>query len=583
VTVLPTSSTAETVAMVRRLLRPHRLLAALAATLFVAEALVGLVAPAAIGRIVNLVQAGDGSALTWPIVIVVVAALAEGAFAWAGPAVGAQAVEPALADLRELVVDRALATPSDDVERAGTGDLVARVDGDVASVSEGVRESFPVVLQSGLTIVLTVVGMAVLDWRLGLAALCALPIQLWTVRWYLPRSRPLYAAERAAAGARSQQLLETVGSAPTVRALGLGQHHHRLVAERSEQAVGLVVSATHLRTRFFARLNLAELVGLSAVLATGFVLVGNGQVTVGAVTAAALYFQRLFDPINGLLYLLDEAQSAGAALARLVGVAGRPPAADPMAVVESAAVEVADVTFAYEAGHPVLHDLSLRVEPGERVAVVGATGAGKSTLAKLIAGVHTAEQGSVTLGGAAAGAVRFVNGQVPVALLSQEAHVFAGTIADDLRLAAPGTADGALHDSLERVGAEAWVHALPQGLATVVGDGGHRLTGVQAQQLALARVVLLDPALVVLDEATAEGGSVGARILEGSAAAALEGRTAVVVAHRLTQAAAADRVVVMEHGWIVQAGSHEDLVAGGGRYGELWSAWSAHRQSEASD
>ncbi|CAN5723381.1 ABC transporter ATP-binding protein [soil metagenome] len=575
---LPVATRAETVRALRGLFAPRRALLGLTAAVFVGRSAAGLVAPAVLGRIVDLVRDGrPASAITTPVVVLAVAAVLEGLLAWLGPVLAAQAAEPALADLREQVVDRALGVPAGELERSGTGDLVARVDGDVAAVAEAVREAFPEVLEAALTIGLTVVGLTVIDWRLGLAALCAAPMQLHTLRWYLPRSSPLYARERAAAGARSQQLLETVGSASTVRALGLAGRHQELLAARSLESVGLVVAATRLRTRFFARLNVAEFVGLGMVLGVGFVLADQGTASVGQVTAAALYFQRLFDPFNTLLYLLDEAQAAAAALARLVGVSDRPRAVVPTSAASTGEVAVRGVTYSYETGHEVLHGLDLEVAEGERLAVVGASGAGKTTLAKLIAGVHEAEGGTVEIGGVAVHDVAVAGGRVPVVLLSQEPHVFAGPLLEDLRLAAPHIDEAQALAALDLVGATDWVAGLPEGIATVVGDGGHRLSGVQAQQVALARLVLVDPAVVVLDEATAEGGSAGARVLEAAASAALRGRTAVIVAHRLSQASTADRVVTVEAGRIVEVGTHQQLAGAAGPYAELWTAWSGQR------
>jgi len=575
--LLPTAGRTDTVRALRTRLRDRRALLGGAAVLFVGQALAGLAGPAVLGHIVDLVVDGRAAtAITAPALLLACAAVVQGVFAGAGPAVAAHAAEPALAGLREDVVDRAFGVPLGDIERAGTGDLVSRVDGDVAAVSRALKEAFPEVLAAGLTIGLTVVGLAVLDWRLALAGLCAAPIQLHTLRWYLPRSNPLYGAERVAAGERGQQLIETLDGAQTVRSLGLGARHAELVSERSRGAVRLVVAATRLRTRFFARLNLAEVTGLTAILLTGFFLVRDDRVSIGAVTAAALYFQRLFDPLNTLLYLLDEAQAAVAALARLVGVAGLPPA--PVATVDAAGADVrlASVTFGYDSGHEVLHDIDLHIAHGSTVAVVGASGAGKTTIAKLVAGIHTAGAGQVTIGDVAVDQLAHVDGRRPVVLVTQEVHVYAGTLADDLRLGAPGARDDQLLDALSVVGAD-WVHTLPDGIATTVGDVGHALTTTQAQQLALARLVLADPAVAVLDEATAEAGSAGARTLEASARAALRGRTALVVAHRLTQAAAADHVVLVDAGRVVEVGTHDELVAAGGSYADLWHAWSAER------
>ncbi|MCW6008853.1 ABC transporter ATP-binding protein/permease [Micromonospora sp. CPCC 205371] len=574
--LLPTAEPGRVRAVVAGLLRARRWLAVAAFGVLVGATAAGLLTAPLLGHVVDLVAGGrPPSALTTPVVLLVLIAVVQGVLTAYGVGMVARLGEGMLAELRERFVERALRLPLDRVERAGSGDLTARVTADVSIVAEAVRRALPQLARSGLTIGLTLVGLAVLDWRFFVAALLAVPIQVHTVRWYVGRAIPLYARQRVAVGAQQQQLLDTVGGAATVRAFRLGDRHVGLVAARSEETVSLALRAIRLMTRFYGRLNVAEYVGLSAVLIAGFLLVRADAVTIGTATAAALYFHNLFTPINIALALADDAQVAAAGLARLVGVADLPaPSAPEASVPVDGSVKAVDLGHSYVAGHVVLSGVDLDISPGERVALVGASGAGKSTVAKLVAGVHHPTRGTVTIGGTPVD--ELATGRA-VALVTQEVHVFAGRLDDDLRLARPSALLEDLRAALDTVGALEWAEALPDGLATVVGEGGHKLTATQAQQLALARLVLADPPVAVLDEATAEAGSAGARVLEEAAARALSGRTALVVAHRLTQAATADRVIVMDAGRIVEAGPHETLLAAGGPYATLWKAWSATR------
>ncbi|MBB6171881.1 ATP-binding cassette subfamily C protein [Nocardiopsis mwathae] len=580
--LLPTATGARTTRVVVGLLAGRRLLALGALLTMVVATAIGLLTAPLLGHIVDVVVGrGGAGALTVPVVLLAVVALTRGAVTALGLALVARLGEGMLATLRERFIARALHLPLEQVEQAGSGDLTARVTSDVAEVAKSVREALPELGRSLLTIALTLGALAVLDRRFLLAALLAAPIQLLTVRWYLRRAVPLYAAQRVAVGARQQQLLDTVGGARTVRAFRLTDDHIERVTRRSQGAVDLSLRGIRLVTGFFARLNLAEYVGLGAVLATGFLLVGTGSVSIGTATAAALYFHSLFNPINAALVLLDDAQKAGASLSRIVGVADLPGEADGTAanpvVPVDASVKAAGLGHAYTPGHDILRDVDLHIGAGERVALVGASGAGKTTLAKLIAGIHRPTSGTVTLGGVGTDELDPASIRATVGLISQEVHVFAGPLREDLRLARPGATDAQLRAALARVGALAWVDALPDGLSTVVGDGGYRLTVAQAQQLALVRLVLTDPPVAILDEATADAGSAGARELEEAAARALEGRTALLVAHRLTQAASADRVVVLDAGRVVETGTHDELVAAGGRYAALWEVWSDNR------
>ena len=575
--MLPIATGRRLRAVLGELLRPHRARASLAFIALVAGAGVSVLTAPLLGRIIDLVAQGEpADTVTGPVLLLVVVALGQGLLAVLGIALVARVGESMLAELRERFVSRALGLPLERIEEAGSGDLTSRLTADVSLVGEAVREAVPDIARSGLVIVLTLVGLAVLDWRFLMAALLAVPIQVLTARWYLARSTPLYAEQRVVGGAQQQQLLDTVGGAATVRGFGLSGGHAERVRSRSQDVVDLALRVVRLQTRFFGRLNLAEFVGVAAVLTAGFFLVRDGAASIGTASAAALYFINLFSPINQLLFLLDTAQSAAASLVRIVGVAELPADQQPEHPVRpvDAAVRTKGLGYSYVEGHEVLDGVDLDIAPGTRVALVGASGAGKTTLAKLVAGVHRPTRGTVGIGGAALDEQGPVIVRETVALITQEVHVFAGPLAEDLRLAKPDATEEELRAALAVVDALGWAEALPDGLDTVVGSGGHSLSVVQAQQLALARLVLADPPVAILDEATAEAGSAGARVLEVAAQRALAGRTGLVVAHRLTQAAGADSVLVLDAGRVVEHGTHDELVAAGGRYAQLWAAWS---------
>ncbi|MFC7625312.1 ABC transporter ATP-binding protein [Microlunatus sp. GCM10028923] len=569
---LPIAGRREVLAEVRLALRGRRLQLALLVLILVAANAAGLAMPAALGAIVDTINTGGGAERIWQLgVIMAGSGIVGAALTGVGVVWSARLFESVLATLRERMVTRALLLPQPVVERAGTGDLISRASDDVARVAEAVPRVTPALTGSLFTIVLTFAGMAVLDLRYALALLVIIPVHVLAVRWYLRVAPPVYAAERAAMAERANHVLAGLRGLDTVLAYRLSGRHSRRIAAASWEVVGWALRARVLQNRFFGRLNFAEFLGMTAILVVGFLLVRSDLGTIGAATTAMLFFLRLFDPINQLLIVVDDLQSALASLGRIVGViryesaSDAPDLPEPRVVPEGPAVRIRDLGFAYHDDHPVLAGIDLDLGRTERVALVGNSGAGKSTLAALIAGVHRP----------AAGTIERRTG--PVVLITQEVHVFAGTVRDNLTLADAGADDDRLRRALHTVGAEDLVDRLSDGLDTEVGAHGHPLTAAEVQHLGLARLVLLDPPVAILDEATAEAGSTSAGLLDRATDRAIAGRAALIVAHRLSQAAAADRVIVLDHGRIAEQGSHDQLLAAGGRYAELWRVWSQDR------
>lgn len=659
---LPVAPARRVRAEVLPLLRTHSGTAVLVALAGLVTALCGLVAPWVVGGFVDTLRPG---ASLRPVITGVILLLGAGILGavttWLGTWWMGRLTEPAVATLRERVMDSALAVDSSVIEEGGRGDLVSRVAEDSREVSEAASGILPMFVQSAFVVAVSAGAMTAVDWRLGIVGLIAIPMYWLTLRWYLPRSGPIYREERAAFGVRSQRMLGAIGGKDTLTAYEAEAAELARIDAASAHARDLSIGVFRFLTAAFSRNNRAEAVVLAVLLTTGFVLAWYGQVTAGAVATAALLFHRLFNPIGALVGLFDQVQSAGASLGRMVGVievaealpvrlggtgrgevagdgagpggrgvsepenglgprpgartAGPDPAPNPGAVPphgvddlggvlasrsftdasdggpasrsgaddlgavpapsRDEALVLSGVGHAYDEDRTVLADVDLRIEPAQVVAVVGATGAGKSTLAQIVAGIVAPSSGDVRIGGAALREIpeRELRGRI--AMVSQEVHVFTGSIADNVRVPLPEASDAQVTAALEAVGADAWVRALPDGLDTAVGDGAHRLTPMQDQMLALARVQLADPSLVVLDEATAEAGSAGAQDLDRAAQGVLRGRSALVVAHRLSQAVSADAILVMEHGRVVEHGTHAELVGAGGRYARLWEAWTA--------
>ncbi|MFJ2717224.1 ABC transporter ATP-binding protein [Streptomyces sp. NPDC087437] len=573
---LPVAESADVRRAAVRLVRADARAFAGVLALNAAAAAAGLAGPWLLGRIVDAVRAGGGvGAVDRMALGILLCSLAQLLLVRWARYVGHRFGERTLARVREEFVDRALALPASVVERAGTGDLTARGTADVATAGTTLRDAGPELLISTVQALFVLGAVFVLDPLLGAVGIVGL-VPIWfALRWYLRRARAGYLAEGAATSEVAEILAATAAGSRTVEAFRLAGVRTAASRDALETSRRTRFYTLYLRTVFFPVVEVFYVLPVAGVLLVGGVLHAHGTVSLGAVVAAALYLRQFSQPLDEILMRVEQLQNSGASFARVEGLAralGSVPKGDGPAPAGDR-IDVTGARYAYERGGEVLRGVDLAVRPGERLAVVGPSGAGKTTLSRLLAGVDAPTAGSVTVGGVPVAGLEPERLRRQVVLVTQEHHVFLGTVRDNLRIAEPAAGDEQLWSALAAVGADTWVRELPEGLDTELGTGTHRTDGSQAQQLALARVVLADPHTLILDEATALLDPATARHTERALAAVLRGRTVIAIAHRLHTAHDADRVAVMEDGRLTELGTHDALVASGGAYAALWHTW----------
>jgi ATP-binding cassette subfamily B protein len=560
-----------------QILRPYRGRIAVAVLLLIGQTSCLLAGPALVRYgIDHGLRAGDAGALNRAAVLYLGAAVLGLGFGRAVIIMVSRVGETFLRDLRSNVFRHLMSLGMDFFEKEKTGKLVARMTSDIEALQELVQMGLVMFVQNAMIFVGAILVIFLLSWKLALVTLIVVPPVVIASGWFRRASNKAYLLVRDRIGQNLSTLQEGLAGVRVVQAFARERAFTRRFRETNEAQYDANIETVRISAKYFPIVEFAGVAGIALIVGIGGAFVSYDIVTIGTVAAFVLYLNNLFEPIQQLSQLYNVLQQAGAALQKLFELLDTPPSiaerAGAVDLPEEGGLDIEHVSFAYD-GSDVLHDVSLRVPLGERLALVGPTGAGKSTLAKLIARFYDPREGRVEYGGVDLrdGTLRSLRERIVV--VPQEGFLFAGTVRDNVLVGKADATDEEIRDAIAALGLTDRFDAFPDGLDTEVRERGTRLSAGERQLVSLLRAALADPALLVLDEATSSLDPGTERAVERALTRLTQGRTVVVVAHRLSTAARADRIAVIDDGRVAELGTHDELIAHEGRYASLYAAW----------
>jgi len=565
-----------------RMLRPDTRAIVIAVFVLIGQAAALLAGPALVAYgIDHGIRKHDPAALNRAVVVYLAMAFLGYVLGRAAINLVAKIGEGFLRRMRNRLFGHLMSLSLDYFETEKTGKIIARMTSDIDAMQELISQGLVLFVQNIFLFAGAVIVILVMSWELALGVLVIVPPVFFASRWFRRVSNKAYLDVRDSISTNLSTLQEGLEGVRVVQAFGRERSFTRRFWRTNEDQYHANMVTVRISARYFPFIEYAGVAATAVIVGYGGWLASRGAVQVGVVAAFVLYLQNVFEPINQLSQLYNTVQSAGAAMHKIFGVLDtqasireRPGAVD---LDRDGGIQVDHVSFAYGTNEPVLHDVSLTIGAGERVAFVGPTGAGKSTLAKLVARFYDPTEGAVRVGGIDLRDATMQSLRDRIVVVPQEGFLFAGSLRDNVRVGRPGASDADVDGALDALGLLDRFRAFPGGLAMEVRERGSRLSAGERQLISLARAALADPSVLVLDEATSNLDPGTEHHVERAMERLMHGRTVIVVAHRLSTAARADRIAVVLDGRLAELGSHVDLVALGGHYADLYRNWSAHQ------